>query len=256
MLRKTLLSCIAFSMYMSLAVAGTDKPAAPATFTAAEIVDKNVSARGGLGAWRAVQTMSISGKLDAGGKNNTQLPFVLEMKRPRKTRFELEFQNQTAVQVYDGVNGWKLRPFLGYKKVEPYTAEEIKSASMEADLDGFLVDYAAKGTKVELEGTEQVEGHDAYRLKLTMKGDQVRHVWIDAKTFLEVKMEGIRRRMDGKLHPVANYFRDYKPVNGLMIPYTVETAVEGYKETHSMTIDSVVVNPKLEDSLFAKPQSK
>jgi len=87
----------------------------------------------------------------------------------------------------------------------------------ESDLDGPLVDYATKGNKVELEGVEKVENHDAYKLKLTMKGGQVQHIWVDAETFLDVKVEGTPRRMDGKMRPVSIYLRDYKDVNGLMI---------------------------------------
>jgi len=63
----------------------------------------------------------------------------------------------------------KLRPFLNRREVEAYTADEMKVASMQADLDGPLVDYAAKGTKVELAGMEKVEDRDTYKLTLTMK---------------------------------------------------------------------------------------
>jgi outer membrane lipoprotein-sorting protein len=178
----------------------------------------------------------------------------MEMKRPRKMRVEIEFANDKAVQVYDGANGWKLRPFLGRRDVEPFSADELKTASMESELDGPLVDYSTKGTQVDLEGVEKVEGHDAYRLKLTTKGGQVRHLWVDAQTFLEVKIEGVPRRMDGKMRPVEIYYRDYKSVNGLIVPYVLETIVQGAKQSHKMTIESVVVNPKLEDSLFAKPR--
>jgi outer membrane lipoprotein-sorting protein len=174
----------------------------------------------------------------------------------RKTRLEIEFANDKAVQVYDGANGWKLRPFLGRRVVEPLSADEMKATSMESDLDGPLVDYSTKGTRVDLEGVEKVEGHDAYKLKLTMKGGQVRHLWVDAQTFLEVKIEGIPRRMDGKMHPVEIYYRDYKSVSGLIVPYVLETTVQGVKQSHKMTVESVVVNPKLEDSLFAAPKTK
>src|ERR1700741_75239 len=129
--RKVFLYCIGLLISMSLALIGGASPQAPAKLTAAQIVDKNVSAKGGLEAWRAVQTMSFSGKMDAGGKSKTQLPFVLEKKRPRKTRVELVFANDTAVQVYDGTNGWKMRPFLGRRDVEPYSPEELKSAAFE-----------------------------------------------------------------------------------------------------------------------------
>jgi len=256
MLRRMFLFGITLPVCLSLSMIGAANQQAPAGLTAAQIVDKNVSARGGLQAWRAVQTMSFSGKIEAGGKSKAQLPLVLEKKRPRKTRVELVFANDTAVQVYDGANGWKLRPYLGRRTVEPYSPEELKSASFESDLDGPLVDYASKGNKVELEGVEKVENHDAYKLKVTMKGGQVQHLWVDAGTFLEFKVEGTPRRMDGKMRPVWIYLRDYKSVNGLMVPYVIETAVEGNRDTHKILIDNVAVNAKLDDSLFKMPTVK
>src|SRR6516164_4402592 len=41
--------------------------------TAEQIVDRNVAARGGLQAWRAVKTMSLAGKLGAGGNQRATL---------------------------------------------------------------------------------------------------------------------------------------------------------------------------------------
>ena len=252
---KNLLYCTVLALASAAAMsADTTSPAAK--ISAAEIVDRNVSARGGLEAWRSVQTMSFSGKMEAGGKQNVLLPFVLDMKRPHKTRVEIEFANDKAVQVFDGTKGWKLRPFLNRRDVEPYTPEETKAASMESELDGPLIDSATKGTRVDLEGVEKVEGRDAYKLKLTMKDGQMRHVWVDTQTFLEVKVEGVPRRIDGKMRPVEIYYRDYKNVNGLMVPYVLETTVPGVKQSHKMTIESVLVNPKLDDSLFTTPTSK
>jgi hypothetical protein len=256
MLRSTSLRGIALLVCISSAILGATSAQALASLTASELIDKNVAAKGGLQAWRAVQTITFSGKMDAGGKSKTQLPFVLEKKRPRKTRVELVFKDDTAVQVYDGTSGWKLRPYLGRRTVEPYSPEELKAAGFESELDGPLVDYAAKGNKVELEGVDKVENQDAYKLKVTMKGGLVQHIWLDAGTFLEVKLEGTPRRMDKKMRPVAIYLRDYKSVSGLKIPYVMETAVEGNKDTHKMLIDRVVVNPKLDDALFAKPSIK
>ena len=257
MLRRMILPSFLLLVAIPLASSGdSPKARAPAALTATQIADKDVAAKGGLGAWRAVQTMTYSGKMEAGGKQNTQLPFVLQMKRPNKTRVEIEFQGDKAIQIYDGSKGWKFRPFLGRRDVEPYSADELQAASMEPDLDGFLVDYTAKGTQVTLEGTEKVEGRDAYKLKLTMKSGRVRHLWVDAETFLDVKSEGTPRRMDGKMRPVEIYYRDYRSVNGLVVPYVLETAVQGVKKSHKMIIESVVVNPKLDDSLFAQLNPK
>ena len=253
MLQKILLPMTILLFAVPLAVVADSTPASVA-LTATQIVEKNVAARGGLQAWRNVKTLSMSGKLDAGGRQKVQLPFVLEMERSRKTRLELQFNGQTAVQVYDGTNGWKLRPFLNRNDVEPYTPEELKAASTQAELDGPLVDYAAKGTKVELEGVQQVEGHDAFNLKLTLKNGEVQHIWVDAQSFLDVKVEGTPRHLDGRFHPVATFLRDYRSVNGLMIPYVNETAVEGVRQTEKILVEKVIVNPQLEDSHFSKPQ--
>jgi hypothetical protein len=152
------------------------------------------------------------------------------------------------------MNGWKLRPFLNRTDVEPYTPMEKKLASNLDDLDGPLIDYGKKGTKISVEKNEPVEGHDAIKLKLTMKDGTERRVWLDAKTYLEIKTDGQPRILDGRPHKVAVYYRDYRPENGLMLPHILETVVEGVKESHKMVIHSVAVNQPMDDALFTKPQ--
>jgi hypothetical protein len=286
MLQKSIALFVSLAFAHSLAAA-PDTPPAVAQISAAEVVAKNVAARGGLQAWRSVHTISLAGKLGAGGNQRAtlpisapdpkfrqqmfsarpaeeaQLPFVLELERPRKMRMEIQFNGQTAVQVYDGANGWKLRPFLNRLDVEPYTEEEMKIASMQADLDGPLVDYEAKGTQIELAGMEKVEDRDTYKLKLTMKNGHAIHVWIDAQTFLEAKIEGQPRRLDGTYHPVEVYYRDYRTVDGLQIPFVLETRVLPVAKTvlalkdpavppEKAIIEKVVVNPKLDEAMFSK----
>jgi outer membrane lipoprotein-sorting protein len=223
--------------------------------TAAQIADKNAAARGGLEAWRAVKTLAASGQMEAGGKKNVQLPFALEMKRPHKQRLALEFAGQTALQVFDGEKGWTLRPYLGRTEPEPFSPEERSKSAEQPDLDGPLIDYAVKGNKIEVEGTEAVEGKGTYRLKLTTKDGHAHHIWIDGTTFLEAKIEGNPRRLDGKMHQVETYLRDYRSVDGLVIPFVSETKVQGMRESHKMTFEKVVLNPPLDDGEFAKPHA-
>jgi hypothetical protein len=284
MSKTSLLVCITLLLAVSVAVAA-DPPISAAKLSAAEIIDKNVAARGGLQAWRAVQTLSLEGKLGAGGNQRAtlavpgptdkstvlprrpgeeaQLPFHMELKRGRKKRLELQFKGQTAIQVYDGMNGWKLRPYLNRLQVEPYSAEELKIASMQPDLDGPLVDCVAKGSRAELDGVEKVEGRDTYRLAVTEKNGHALHVWIDAQTFLEAKIEGTPRRLDNTEHPVEVYYRDYRTVDGLHIPFVLETRVLPVARTamairdtpvppEKIVIDKVVVNPKFDERLFSK----
>jgi outer membrane lipoprotein-sorting protein len=262
-----------------------------AKLTAAQIVEKNVAARGGLQAWRGVQTVSWNGKMDVGygdsaaraaryvsnaqlshiakkkllepqdaaskpdAAKQIQLPFLLEMKRPSKSRVEIEFDGKTSIQVYDGSSGWMMRPYLNRNDWEPFSPDQAKEEAANSGLDGPLIDYAQKGTKVEFESVVPVEGHNAYQLKLTMKNGDVRHVWIDAQSFLDVKVEGTPRRMDGRMRTVWVYQRDFRSVQGLMVPFVLETAVDGYKDTHKMVIEKVSLNPVLDDSMFARPKS-
>jgi len=264
--------------------AGVNAP----NLTVQQIVERNAAARGGQGAWQRVHSMTLAGKMDAGKQrkdggeiaNTTlktraqaraearlallkpsqaaavkviQLPFEMSLERPVKLRLEVPFQGQTAVQVYDGKNGWKLRPFLGRHEVESYTAQEIKLAASQQELDGALINYAAKGTTVALDGVESVDGHAAYKLKLTLKDGNIRHLWIDAQTFLDAKVEGAPRRWDGKMRTVATYFHDYKSVSGLMIAHRLETRIEGVSGAENIYVDRVALNPTLAASVFAKP---
>ncbi len=243
-----LLACLS-SVLMGLAAGA----AFPQALTADEIIEKNIAARGGLKAWRDVQTITMTGRLDAGTKHNVQLPFVMKLKRPRMLRIELDVAGKTALQVYDGTNGWKVRPFLNRLEVEPFTPAEMESSAEQQELDGFLIDHAAKGIKAEFVGVEPVEGHNAYKLKLTLKNGQVRNIWVDAKSYLEVKVEGTPHRVDGKMHNVQIYYRDYRTVGGLKIPFVIETVVEQVNPSRKINIESVTLNPKFEDSAFAKP---
>lgn len=272
MSRVTVFSWVMLALAPAMAFGADPLPNA-SKLSAETIVERNVAARGGIGAWKAVQTLSWSGKLDAGGNNQrvfkapgmpaplpvkdpnaqVQLPFVMEMKRNHQSRFEIVFDGKTATQVYNGTQGWKLRPFLNRNDAEPYTAEELKLAADAADLDGLLIDYAAKGTKIDVDGIDKVEGKPAYKLKLTLKNGHVVHDWVDVQSFLEVKIEGAPRRLDGKPHAVASLLRDYRKVDGLQIPFVIETTVQGVQRTEKIQIDKVVVNPKLDDARFAKP---
>jgi hypothetical protein len=228
--------------------------AEPARLTAEQIIENNAAARGGLARWRAVNAITMTGQIDAGGKKDVKLPFTSTLQRPNKSRLEIRFHDQTALQVYDGKQGWKLRPYLNRDEVEPYTAAEARSAADWDELDGPLIDHARKGISVEVAGVEPVEGKPAYKLKLTNRDGRQRFLWVDAASFLEVRIDGEPRKLDGKLHDVTVYYRNYKPVDGLMLPYELETAVDGVSSRRKMTLQTVKLNPILEAAAFARPQ--
>jgi hypothetical protein len=221
--------------------------------SAAQIVAKNEVARGGVSAWRAVETLTLTGKLDAGGKQDTLLPIKIQAKRPDKQRVAIDFAGHTSVQVFDGQHGWKLRPYLNRPDAEPFSPDELQKALAAPPLEGQLIDYAAKGSKVELEGTEMVEKKPTYRLKVTTKQGHTQHFWIDGSTFLEAKAEADPHRFNSKMRKTETYYRDYHRVGGVMIPYVAETRVESAPQGRALTIEKAVLNETMDDSLFAKP---
>ena len=225
--------------------------AAPAQ-TVDEIVARNAAARGGAAAWRAVQSLKCTGSMDVG--KGMQVPFRLELKRPRRMRLEFDFDGATAVQTYDGAAGWKLAPHLGRAEAEPLTTAELATAAGQAELDGPLIDYAAKGHRLELLGHESVDGRDAFRLKLTLKGGAVRTLYVDAETGLETRVEAMQT-LRGEPKLLRTRFGDYKTVAGLRLPHVLESRLEGSPYSHKLTIASVEVNAPMADARFGKPAS-
>ena len=201
------------------------------------------------------QLASLQCQAKSESDQQVQLPFQLGMKRPSKSRVAVEFAGKTAVPVYDGEYGRMMRAFLNRDDWQPFSLEQAEAEATTSGLEDPLFDYAAKGTKVELETVEAVEGCAAYKLKLTLKNQDVQHMWIDTQSFLDITVDGAPRCMDDRTRSVWVYQRDSRSVDELMVPFALETAVDGYPDTYKMVIEKVAVNPKLDDSGFVKPHA-
>ena len=249
------------------AAARSDAAIAP---SAAQIVARNAMARGGLEAWQAVRTIVEMGHIEHGqikgpkkrhgtpsaarGSLDQSLPFTLQIKRPHKMRLEMNLGDATALQLFDGTEGWTVQPSAKGPLVHKFSDAEAQAAATQVDPEGPLIDAAAKGTTVALDGEEVVEGRKAYKLALTLKSGAVRHVWIDAQTFLDLKLDG-NRLIEGRLWPTESYFYDWKSAGGVKVPGRVETAIEDVRTSSRILVDRVIVNAPLADTMFSLPQS-
>ena len=101
------LGACALAFLIPLAAAGGQDGSA-ASLTAPQIVEKNAQARGGLEGWRKIDTMVWTGHIETGSPVAPMVPFVFELKRPNKTRFELREDQDKMVRVFDGAAGWKV----------------------------------------------------------------------------------------------------------------------------------------------------
>lgn len=220
--------------------------------TVDEVIAKNVEARGGLARLEAVQSVRMSGKMTMGP--GMEFPMTVELKRPGRIRVEFTVQGSLGVQAYDGKAGWAISP-MGSKQPEPMPAEAVKAMEEQADYDGPLVDYKAKGNQVELVGKEKVEGSDAYKLKVTLKGGDVRYLYLDADAYLLVKAES-RRTIRGTEVVAEVTFGEYKEAGGVLWPHSIQVGAKDRPEKQSMTFDKVEVNLPIDDARFKMPEVK
>lgn len=215
-----------------------------------EIIKKAIDARGGADKIKAVQSERITGTFSAQGAEGT---LVLELMRPHKLYSEITVEGRRVLRVYDGKSaGWTVNPFTENKGVLEMSADELKSMPDEADMDGPLMDYKTKGSQVELVGKEGAEGKTVYRLKITSKSGDVRSYMIDAATFLTTKWEGLRKVEEQEL-PWESVLSDYHEVQGLKFPFKIEQGSPGTDYQQTLTIKRIEINPKIDESHFAKP---
>jgi hypothetical protein len=222
--------------------------------TVDEILAKNYEAKGGLARIHAVQSMRVTGKITLGP--GMEAPAVIEQKRGDRVRLDITFQGMTLTPMaLNGSTGWKLMPIQGNPNPESLSPEEMKDAIEQADMDGFLVDYKSKGHAIEFLGKEKVEGTDAYKLKVSLKNGDVRTVYIDTDSNLEIKIEAKSQRRGAELEG-DTILGDYKEVDGLVVAHSIDAGQKGSPGRQIITISKIEINPKLDDARFVMPAKK
>jgi outer membrane lipoprotein-sorting protein len=216
--------------------------------TVDSLIKKNMDAHGGAQRLKAITSTKATGKIQMQGIN---APVTIITKRPNLARVEISLQIGPYIEAYDGRTAWRINPIEGSHGPETISGEEARDILETADMEGPLVDYRRKGHKVELLGKEEVEGVDAYKLKLTLKGGEVKYIFINSRTHLEVKQ--ITKRLDhGVEIEVELYYGDYKSVGGIIIAHSYEARVEG--QTVQLTaIEKVEINSRIDDDIFKMP---
>jgi hypothetical protein len=176
-----------------------------------------------------------------------------EIARPGRIRTEFVFQGTTGVYVWDGSAGWRVSPLDGSLEPEPLPAEAAALSAEQADIDGPLVDAKAKGHVVELVGRETLPGGPAHKLKVTLKSGVVRHLWVDATTGLVVRTESTRKVRGHEL-TFETVYGDFRETGGVAFARSIETGVRGRPRRLRIVVETVEMNPSLDDSRFLVPR--
>jgi photosystem II stability/assembly factor-like uncharacterized protein len=221
--------------------------------TVDEVVAKNIEARGGAARIKAVQSFRFTGKMVIGGGDfHLEAGYGLLQKRGGMVRQEMSLQGLTSVDAFDGKEGWRVQPFQGRRDPERVSPDEARQLSHQADFDGPLVDWKQKGHTVEYLGTEDVDGTQAHKLRLTRKDGDIEYIYLDPDAWLEIRITRVVKRR-GIEETSETDLGDYEQVAGIWVPFAIESGAKGQPKGMHMTIEHAEVDVAPPDSLFQYP---
>lgn len=206
-----------------------------------DVVARAIEARGGIKKIKALNSQRLTGTISLQGGNAG--PFEVEMKRPGMMRESVTLGSKSMTRTTDGSVGWVFGSLRDLTEPQQVSAEELHNLAGSADFEGPLVSYREKGNRIELAGKEKIGKRTAYKLVIYMKGGENRIDFIDTKSYLEVKWQGL---VSGNMF--ESYFRDYRPVKGLMYAFEIDSG------SQKIVFNKVEVNPNLDMARFGKPE--
>jgi hypothetical protein len=243
---RFIISVVSVALILSAAI-GQDKN----SLTVDELVSKNIEAKGGATALQNLQSLRLTGKMLV-RQGQIELGYLETKKRPDDVRIEGSLQGMTQIEAYDGKEGWRVSPFFGRKDPEHISADDVKALVEDAEIDGPLIDWKAKGSTVEYLGTEDVDGTPAHKLKVVRKNGDVSFVYLDPDHFLEIRVVTGRMR-HGAYEEVETDLGDYEKAGGVFVPTSIESGRKGAQDKQRIVIDKVEANVPVDDTIFQFP---
>jgi hypothetical protein len=220
--------------------------------TADDLVQKNIAAKGGMEKIKAIKSVRVKARMIGGGGFTAAVG--QENERPNLLRETFSLQGMTSVTAFDGTTGWQIQPFGGHKDPELMGEDDLRDMQLDMDFDGPLVDYREKGNTIEYMGHDTVDGDDALRLKVTLKNGDIVYYFLDPDTFLEIRRE-VQEFIRGSVRESVTEFGSYKPVAGVMYPFSIAQGSKENPAEQTTTIEKIDVNVPIDKADFAVPSS-
>lgn len=209
--------------------------------SAEEIVSKHFTAIGGEDNWKKINSMKMSGSMSIQGM---EMPVTITTVNRKAMRMDMSMMGTNNYQIVTNNEGWVFFPIQQQPKPEPMTAEQVKESQDQLDIQGELVDYKTKGSKIEFIGKDDMEGTEVLKLKLTDKEGKEKTLFFDAASYYILR-EVEKVKADGKEEEVAVSFSNFKKLpEGITFPMTIET------QMGPVTMSTIEVNPKVDESIF------
>ena len=221
-----------------------------------QVLAKNAAARGGESKLREIKTLRLTGHVVFGGGDFTSdAEWAQVQKRPGSVRSEFTLQGLTAVSAYDGKDGWSMSPFGGRREAEKQSDDDARALAQAAEIDGPLIEWRGKGHRVEYLGIEDVDGTPAHKLRVTRKDNDVQYVYIDPDSWLEIRITTVRK-VRGTEDVTETDLGAYQQVNGVWLPFSMESGGKGEPRNSRITVTRAEVNVPIDDAWFKVPAPK
>ena len=200
-----------------------------------------------------VNTMEAKGKMTI-AMMGSEGGFKTINKKPNKMRVEVEVMGSTVVQAYDGTTVWAINPMTGSSGPVEMTGPEAEGLIETAEMEGQLWNYKEKGHALELIATEQLGDSKVHVLKLTKKNGKIDHYYIDAETYVIVKIK-TKIVANGMEMDMETLMSDYREVDGYLGAYKIEQRIGGQPYS-SIQLEEVNYNIDVDDAIFTKPSGE
>lgn len=210
------------------------------------VLSRHFDAQGGLARLKSINSVVAVSTDTFDGKTST---YATQKLRPNLWRTEVTEGTAVTVKGFDGQNGWVMKDGA----VELAAAEKSAMMKAKSSIDDPLLDAAARGWKVELAGTETLDGAQAYVIAMKNDAGETQRRYIDARTFLEVKRVS-NFTYDGKSVEKTARFSNFKTFNGLTVPTTTEYMRDGKKGVYTLT--KIEFDAPLKVTAFAPPAAQ
>lgn len=242
MLRKLILGLAAVTL-LCLPVQADD-------MTLDEVLASHYEVIGGLDAWKAVDTFQFTGTFGLG--QGMEAPFTMTFERDMKGRLDFTLQGMTATQAYDGETAWAVLPFLGKPLPEEMADDQAKSWKQQADIDGVLVDYDAKGHTLTLAGLEEIEGTEAYKIEVELETGDTQDIYLDAENFVMIKTVS-KTEIQGNIQETETTYSEYDYVGDLLFFHSIESKQKGAPDDQAqvITLKEVELGVEVPEDFFS-----
>jgi len=210
-----------------------------------EVLNRYVQAAGGAAAVNAVTSRVVKGTVDVVGVSRGG-SFETYSVAPDKALSIMQAHPMGTVKIgYNGRVGWMQTS----ANVRLLKRAELESAHADADFYSIL-NLKNSYPKLTLVGKSKIGYREVYVIDLQTQNGAADRLFIDAETYLPVRMNGTRIR-DGASVPLEVYYDDWREVDGIKVPHVITHSF--LKLTLTLTVKEIRNNIPVDAKLFEKP---